>query len=143
MHKNLSLLIGQVLEDRGNAVLVMADPGDGEDAVILTVNAPFERLIGKAAKLLVNSPLKTLKPVVDDPADWVTFVSGVRGLAPLHLDLRLRVNTREVWFGFGSDFKFNEFGSFWILIGRDITESRRRTMLEHETQRMLASVFHH
>ena len=49
---NLSLLIGRVLADRGNAVLVMADPGDGEDAVILTVNAPFERLIGKTAKLL-------------------------------------------------------------------------------------------
>ncbi len=143
MHGNLSLLIGRVLEDRGNAVLVMADPGDGEDAVILTVNAPFERIVGKAANLLVSAPLRTLKSVVDDPADWVTFISSVRGLAPLHLDLRLRVNNREVWFGFGSDFKSNESGSFGILIGRDITESRRRTMLEGETQRMLASVFHH
>jgi hypothetical protein len=50
--------------------LVMADPGSGEDAVILAVNAPFERIIGEAAKLSVSSPLRTLKSVVDDPIDW-------------------------------------------------------------------------
>jgi PAS domain S-box-containing protein len=140
---SFSMLIDEVLEERGNAVMVIARPADGEEAVMQTVNGPLARIMGRPAGDLAGVRLGTLKSLAGDPADWASLMTAVSNLAPLSLDFKLRVGDREVWFGFGLTFKTDarDHASYGIMIGRDITESRRRSMLENETQRMLASVF--
>ena len=139
----LSALIEQVLEDRDTAVVVIGNPGDAEHAIIRVANGAFAHMIDRPVDVLLGSRLGTLRTLVSDAADWATFIAAVRNLTPLDLDLRLQVNNRETWFGLGLNFKIEPTHgqTIGIVIGRDITETRRRKMLENETQLMLASVF--
>lgn len=139
----MSTLIEEALEERGNAIVVVAHPLDGEQARMATVNASFARVTGRPMDFLTGSPLRVIRDLVQDPADWTVMMNALGGLTPLNLDLKLRVNDRESWFGFGLTFKTDarDNARYGIVIGRDITEARRRGILENETQRMLASVF--
>lgn len=138
---NYSVLLEEALEERGNAVLVIARPADGEDAIIQTTNGCFAHMVGRQAHLLTGLRLGALQSVVEHPADWTALMTATRTLAPLQLDIRLRVCDRESWLGFGLTFKTDARASYGILIGRDITQARRRSMKETESQRLLAAVF--
>lgn len=147
---NLSRLIEEALEERGNAVMVIGRPADGEQARIQTANGPLGLIMGRPADSLVGLPLASLQDLAEDPAEWAALMSALRNLIPLKLDLKLRVGGRETWFGFGLTFKSGretgefsgeEGGGYGIVIGRDITQSRRRALQENESQRLLASVF--
>jgi PAS domain S-box-containing protein len=140
---DLSTLLEEALTERGNAVLLLARPRDGENAVIQAANAPFARIVDLPADHLAGMLLRELRPLVERPEDWATLVAAVRSLSALMLDLRLRVKGREVWLGFNLTFKSDAAAGdgCGILIGRDITEARERRMREGESQRLLASVF--
>ncbi len=138
-----STLLEEALEERGNATMVVARPGDGEQAVIQAANGCFAQMMGRRADLLAGLRLGELQSVVEQAADWTALMSAMRSLTPLKLDIRLRVCDRESWLGFALSFKtdMREGTSYGILIGRDITQARRRALQENESQRLLASVF--
>ena len=140
---DLSILLEEALAERGNAVMLIARPRDGEDAVIQAGNAPFARIMGWPANRVAGLRLAELRPMVERPEDWTTLIASVRAMSALTLDLRLRVKGREVWLGFNLTFKLNaaDGSGYGILIGRDITEARERNLRETESQRLLASVF--
>ncbi len=140
---DLSVLLEEALADRGNAVMLLAHPRDGENAVIQAGNGPFARILGWHPNHVAGQRLKELRPFVERPEDWTTLIAAVRSLAALTLDLRLRVKGREVWLGFSLTFKVSAASgdSYGIMIGRDITEARERNIRESESQRLLASVF--
>lgn len=137
---DLSTLLEEALAERGNAVMLIARPRDGEDAVIRAGNVPFARILGWPANRVAGMRLRELRPFVERPEDWMMLIAAVRSLSALAVDLRLRVKGREVWLGFNLTFKLDGDG-FGILIGRDITEERERSLRESESQRLLASVF--
>jgi len=140
---DLSILLEEALAERGNVVVLIAQPKDGEDAVIQAGNAPFARIMGWPANRVSGLRLAELRPMVERPEDWTTLVAAVRSLSALTLDLRLRVKGREVWLGFNLTFKLDaaDGSGYGILIGRDITDARERNLRETESQRLLASVF--
>lgn len=137
---DLSTLLEEALAERGNAVMLIARPRDGEDAVIQAGNVPFARILGWPANRVAGMRLRELRPFVERPEDWMMLIAAVRSLSALAVDLRLRVKGREVWLGFNLTFKLDGDG-FGILIGRDITEERERSLRESKSQRLLASVF--
>lgn len=140
---DLSTLLEEALAERGDVVMLLVRPHDGEDAVIQTGNAPLARLIGWPEDQVAGLHLAELRPLVERPEDWSTLIAAVRSLSALTLDLRLRVKSREVWLGFNLTFKSAGTGGdeYGILIGRDITAVRERNLRETESQRLLASVF--
>ena len=140
---NFAKLLEEALEERGNAIMVIARPADGEDAVIQTSNDSFARMMGGQAEGLAGSRLGMLRPVAQAPVDWSSFITAVTTLTPLQQDMKLRVGDRESWFGFGLTFKTDaaDGSAYGIVIGRDITQARRRTLQDNESQRLLASVF--
>jgi PAS domain S-box-containing protein len=145
-YMNLSSLLEDALAERGNAVAVIANPADGENAVIWAANGPFARILDRSVDSLTGSRLVELRPLIERPEDWQSLIAATRTLASLSLDLKLRVNGREVWLGFNLTFKIDAGSTIpgdghGILIGRDITEARERTLRETESQRLLASVF--
>jgi PAS domain S-box-containing protein len=141
---NLAMLLEDALAERGNAVAVIAHAGDGQSAVIQAANAPFARIMGWPADHRSGMHLTDLRPLIERAEDWETLIGAIRTRSHLSLDLKLRVNNREVWLGFSLTFKTDASdGDNGILIGRDITEARARTLRETESQRLLASVFLH
>jgi PAS domain S-box-containing protein len=145
---DLSILLEEALAERGNAVMVIAHPRDGQDAVIWSGNPPFARIMGWEPDRVAGLRLTELRPLIERPEDWTTLIAAVSSLSTLTLDLRLRVNGKEVYLGFNLTFKLNAATSnpadddgYGILIGRDITETRERNIRETESQRLLASVF--
>jgi PAS domain S-box-containing protein len=139
---DLSTLLEDALADRGNAVMLLARPHDGENAVIQAGNGPFAQILGWPPGRVAGLRLVELRPLVERAEDWTTLIAAVRSLSALTMDLRLRVNGKEVWIGFNLAFKHDaEGGGYGILIGRDITEVRERNIRESESQRLLASVF--
>ncbi len=140
---DLSILLEEALAERGNAVMLIAHPADGEDAVINAGNAPVAHILGWPVDQLAGRHLRDLRPLVERPEDWTTLMGAVRSRSNLMLDLRLRVRGREVWLGFNLTFKLDaaDGGQCGILIGRDITATRERNLRETESQHLLASVF--
>jgi PAS domain S-box-containing protein len=140
---NLSTLLEDALEERGNTIAVIAKPTDGEDAVIRVANSPFARIMGWPAGGKSGMRISELRPLVQRAEDWASLISALRTLSSLSLDLMLRVNGREAWLGFNLTFKpkVGEDPALGILIGRDITEIRERRLRETETQHLLAAVF--
>jgi PAS domain S-box-containing protein len=140
---NFAVLLEAALEERGNAVLVIARPADGEDALILSANRPLAQLMGQSTAGLAGSPLRVLREVAASAADWTALVGALSRLTPLHLDMKLRADRPELWLGIGLTFVTDpsDGSSYGILVGRDITESRRRGLQESEMQRLLAAVF--
>src|SRR5580658_8408955 len=102
---DLSMLLEDALAERGNAVAVIAHPTSGGDAVISVANAPFARIMGWAADSLSGSRLTRLRPLIERPEDWEALIVAVSTMSSLTLDLKLRVNGREVWLGFNLTFK--------------------------------------
>jgi PAS domain S-box-containing protein len=140
---DLSILLEEALAERGNAMMLIAQPRAGERALIEMANAPFARIVGLQANVVAGLRLAELRPLVERTEDWATLIAALRSLSALMLDLRLRVNGREVWLGFNLTFKTDPAGGddYGILIGRDITEVREHNLRESESQRLLASVF--
>jgi PAS domain S-box-containing protein len=140
---DLSILLEQALAECGYAVMLIARPHDGENAVIEMGNAPFAHIVGWPANRVAGLRLAELRPLVERAEDWTSLIAAMRSQSALMLDLRLRVNGREVWLGFNLTFKLDpESGdSHGILIGRDITDTRERNLRDTESQRLLASVF--
>jgi PAS domain S-box-containing protein len=140
---DLSNLLEEALADRGNAVMLLTRPRDGENAVIQAGNGPFARILGWPAGHVAGTRLLELRPLVERGEDWTTLIAAVRSLSALTLDLRLRVKGKEVWLGFNLTFRTDPASSdgYGILIGRDITETREHRLRETESQRLLASVF--
>ncbi len=140
---NYSVLLEEALEERGNAVMTFVRPGDGEDATIQTANHCFARMVGFQTHLLTGLRLGALQGVVEQAADWDALMAAVRACATVDLDIRLRVGGRESWLGCGLTFKtdIRENATYGVLIGRDITQARRRAFKDDESQRLLASVF--
>ncbi len=140
---DLSILLAEALAERGNVVLLIARPRDGEDAVIQAGNPLFARILGWPEQPVAGLRLAELRPLVERAEDWTTLIAAVRSLSALTLDLRLRVKGKEVWLGFNLTFRTDPASSdgYGILIGRDITEARERNLRETESQRLLASVF--
>jgi PAS domain S-box-containing protein len=140
---DLAILLDEALTERGNAVMLIARPRDGEQAVIQVGNIPFARIFGWPAQRVSGLRLIELRSFIERGEDWATLIASVRSLSALALDLRLRVKGREVWLGFNLTFKVDaaDGDGYGILIGRDITEARERSLRESESQRLLASVF--
>ena len=140
---NLSMLLEDALAERGNAVAVIDHPTDGEHAIIRVANAPFARIMGWPVDCAAGSHLAALRPLIEQPEDWDQLIAAIRTLSPLKLDLKLRVNGRMAFLGFNLTFgsSAGDDIAYGILIGRDITERRERTLRETESQRLLASVF--
>src|SRR5580658_3239508 len=140
---NLSKLLEDALAERGNAVAVIDHLEDGENAVIRAVNAPFERIMGWPADSGADSNLTELRPLIARPEDWESLIAAIRTSSPLTLDLKPRVKGHTAFLGFNLTFGSSAGDDIarGILIGRDITERRERTLRETESQRLLASVF--
>lgn len=140
---NLSILLEEALAERGNVVMLIAHARAGEDAVIDAGNAPLARLVGWPVNRMTGVRLAELRPLIERPGDWTTLIGAMRSLSALKMDLHLRVNGREAWLGFNLTFKIDaaDGDGYGILIGRDITEERERSLRDSESQRLLASVF--
>ena len=140
---NLLTLIPAALEERGNAVMVIARPEHGEDAVICYANRLLTQLMTGQATPLAGCPLSTLRSAAHNPADWSALVHALLGQQQLELDMEIRTPDREGWFGFGLSFKTDaaDGANYGIVVGRDITQSRRRAQQEKESRRLMAALF--
>lgn len=138
-----AVLLEKALEERGNAILVIFRPEAGVDAVIQMANSCFANIIEWPVDLLVGLRLRELRSRVALEEDWQKVMDAMCTLSPLKLDMKLNICERQIWLGFDLIFMSNtgERASYGLLIGRDITESRRLARQESESQRLLASVF--
>ena len=134
-------LILDALEERGDAMMVVAHPAAGEAATIRTVNGPFARIVGHAADALAGTPVGGLRRMVA-AEHWEALMTALRTQAPLDLDMRLVVGGHEIWLGFGLTFQMDADNvALALMLGRDITETRRRSAREAQSQRLLVSIF--
>lgn len=140
--QDLPLLILDALAERGNAVVVIEKPWNGEQALIHSTNVPFSRMIGQPAGRLDGGPVGSLQNFVKSADDWSAFIMALRDRKPLDLDMRLQAGGREAWLGFGLTFKTDlpdiDYG---IMLGRDVTAARKRSSQETASQRLLAAMF--
>ena len=95
-----SRLLGEVLDDRGYAILVIGHPAHGEQATIQAVNDCFAEMLGSQAELLTGLRLSAFRSRLEQSTDWAMLIASVRGLTPLKLDIKLQSDDREIWFGF-------------------------------------------
>ncbi len=135
-------LILDGLEERGNAMMVVAYPAAGEDAIVTVVNGLFARMVCRPADTLTGYRIGGLRGLaaVDD---WNALIGALRTRTPLDLDMKLTIGGHETWFGFGLTFKTERDSdvTYAMILGRDITEARRRTAREAQSQRFLVSIF--
>ena len=135
-------LLEKALLERGEAVVLIADPAAGEAATIQGANELWSRLLGRADGL-VGHPLAKLRPFVAQPSQWSAFVTALRRFAPIQLDLHLRVEGRDRWLAFRLAFDEDADGnaSQALLLGRDMTKAKRREDQEERLRRLLGAVF--
>ena len=135
-------LILDGLEERGNAMMVIEHPAAGEDATIKVVNGLFARMVGYPADTLTGYRIGGLRGMAAAD-DWNTLITALRTRTSLDLNMKLTVGSHETWFGFGLTFKIEQNSdiTYAMILGRDITEARRRTAREAQSQRLLVSIF--
>ncbi len=135
-------LLRKALLERGEALAVIADPGEGEDAIIVGANEPWSRAIGQPNGLL-GRPIRDLRPHVVEPGQWSAFATALRRYAPIQLLLQLRVEGRERWLQVRLTFDEDASGyaTQALLLGRDITKLRRREAKEEVAKRLTGAIF--
>ncbi len=136
-------LLEKALFERGESVVLIADPADGEAATVHSANEPWSRLIGRPDGL-VGQSLAKLRPFVSMRSQWSAFITALRRFAPIQLDLHLRVDGRDRWLQLRLAFDEDADGNAnqALLLGRDMTKARRRENQEDRLHRLLGAVFH-
>ena len=135
-------LLDKALRERGEAMVVIADPAQGEAATIQSANDAWCRLVGQADGL-AGRPLGEVRPMALLPGQWRAFITALRRFAPIQLDLGLRVDGRERWLQLRLTFDEDGAGnaSRALLLGKDVSKARRRESEEGGLQRLLNAVF--
>ncbi len=135
-------LLHKALLERGEAMAIVADPAEGEDATIVSVNEAWSRAIGQPDGL-VGRPLRELRGCSMQPGQWSTFATALRRYAPIQLPLQLRVEGRERWLQLRLTFSEDPVGDVThaLVLGRDVTKLKRRETESEASRRVIESAF--
>lgn len=136
-------LILDAMDQAGNivAVLEVADVACG--LRVITANTALSRALGRSVAEIEGSPADFLAGDDGDPARVARLRDALRLGGPLQETIGVQVEGRQVWIGLrlmpaGSE---TSVPRRFVLLGRDITERRRRADADGAMQVLLGQAF--
>ena len=137
-------LVLDALDRAGNIVAVLELAPGAADLHVVTANGVLAAALGRAVAQIEGAPADFLRDA--GPEGAARLAAAVAAGTPLQDELRCRTpDGREVWIGMHLMPAADAAGTSrrFVLLGRDITERRRRAAADQAMQALLAQAFQH
>jgi PAS domain S-box-containing protein len=141
----LDRLVADALDQSDDIVVILERTGSTADGILVAgTNDAFCRMSGYSSDVVIGRPFLMLADEAGDPAVQQAVVTAVANATSLHTELLCkRRDGSTFWFGFHimPTGELTEFGSFSVVLGRDITARLKAGEEQKAMQELLASVF--